>query len=382
MVCSAATDELDPTGMRPYLRAPALFCILAATVAGCGEPGGAATLEGAEAGPPARVTLTGAGATFPFPIYSRWFNIYAREHGVRVNYQSIGSGGGIRQITEGTVDFGASDAPMKAEAMERAGHPLNLPTVLGAVVITYNLPEFSGEIRLDGPTIADIFLGNITRWTDPRITRLNPGVPIPDIDLLVVHRSDGSGTTYVLSDYLSQVSPEWADRMGQAQALRWPTGLGAKGNEGVAGQLRMVPGSVGYVEQAFARQLNMPTALVLNRAGEWVRPSIEATTRAVEGIGERIGATRDFRLSIVDSERPGAYPIASWTYLLVPRHFDDCGRARALHDVVTWALTEGDEHAQALFYAPLPQDVQDLVLDTWRATITCGAANEPLIAGA
>jgi phosphate transport system substrate-binding protein len=366
--------------MRPYILPRLAPWLLAGLLVGCGEQH-AATLSDADAAP-ARVTLTGAGATFPFPIYSRWFNVYAREHGVRVNYQSIGSGGGIRQITERTVDFGASDAPMREEAMERAGHPLNLPTVLGAVVVTYNLPGFDGEIRLDGPTIADIFLGNISRWTDPRITRLNPGLRLPDIDLLVVHRSDGSGTTYVLSDYLSRVSPEWRDRMGIAQALRWPTGLGAKGNEGVAGQLRMVPGAVGYVEQAFARQLNMPTASVLNRAGEFVHPSIEATTRAVEGIGDRLGPDRDFRLSIVDSDLPGAYPIASWTYLLVPRHFDDCGRARALFQVISWALREGDDHARALFYAPLPEDVQELVLGTWADTVTCGAANEPVHGGA
>jgi phosphate transport system substrate-binding protein len=367
--------------MRSYIRAFLASCILAPAVAGCADQHSASLTQEAVAATPARVTLTGAGATFPFPIYSRWFNVYAREHGVRVNYQSIGSGGGIRQITERTVDFGASDAPMKEEAMERAGHPLNLPTVLGSVVITYNLPGFDAEIRLDGPTIADIFLGNISRWTDPRIARLNPGVRLPDMDLLVVHRSDGSGTTYVLSDYLSRVSPEWKERIGTAQALRWPTGLGAKGNEGVAGQLRMVPGSVGYVEQAFARQLNMPTAAVWNRSGSFVRPSIEATTLAVQGIGERLGEDNDFRLSIVDSEREGAYPIASWTYLLVPRHFEDCRRARALYDVISWALTEGDDHARALHYSPLPEDVQELVLTSWRASVTCGAANEPLVRG-
>jgi phosphate transport system substrate-binding protein len=364
--------------MSRYVGSAALATMLAIGLAACGE-NQASTLTGeAEAATPARVTLTGAGATFPFPIYSRWFNVYAREFGVRVNYQSIGSGGGIRQITERTVDFGASDAPMKEEAMERAGHPLNLPTVLGAVVVTYNLPGFEGGLRLDGPTIADIFLGNITRWTDPRIARLNPGVRLPDIDLLVVHRSDGSGTTYVVSDYLSQVSPEWKERMGTAQALRWPTGLGAKGNEGVAGQLRMVPGAVAYVEQAFARQLDLPTASVWNRSGSFVQPSIEATTLAVQGIGERLGADNDFRLSIVDSEREGAYPIASWTYLLVPRHFEDCGRGRALFDVISWALRDGDDHARALHYAPLPEDVQELVLSAWRAGVTCGDGNQPV----
>jgi len=346
-------------------------------LAGCGEQH-AATLDDSGSVAPASVSLTGAGATFPYPIYSRWFNIYAREHGVRVNYQSIGSGGGIRQITERTVDFGGSDAPMREEAMERAGHPLNLPTVLGAVVVTYNLPGLDAEVRLDGPTIADIFLGRITRWTDPRIASLNPGVRFPDIDLLVVHRSDGSGTTYVFSDYLSKVSPEWRERVGHAQALRWPMGLGAKGNEGVAGQLRMIPGSVGYVEQAFARQLNLPSASVLNRAGRFVAPSIEATTAAVAGIGDRLGPENDFRLSIVDMDGEDAYPIASWTYLLVPRHFDDCNRARALYGVFRWAFGEGDADARRLFYAPLPDDVKELVLSTWRDSVTCGAQRTPI----
>lgn len=361
---------------------------LALTAFAAGACGGdrSAVADGAAAEvasrPTGGVMLTGAGATFPYPIYSRWFNFYAREHPVRVNYQSIGSGGGIRQITERTVDFGASDAPMKEDAMERAGHPLNLPTVLGAVVITYNLPDFQGTINLDGLTLADIFLGEITRWSDSRIARLNPGQPLPDRDLLVVHRSDGSGTTHVLTDYLASVSPAWRERVGQGQAVRWLTGLGAKGNEGVAGQLRLVPGAVGYVEQSFARQLGMPTAALRNRAGEFVAPSIEATSRAAAGIEQRVGESRDFRLSIVDAELPGAYPLASWTYLLIPRRFADCQRARALYRVIEWAFEAGDEHARALHYAPLPEDVQELVLTTWRDGVTCGAGNEPLIPGA
>jgi phosphate transport system substrate-binding protein len=347
---------------------------------GCAEQQAAVPAAGeTEALPAGAVMLTGAGATFPYPIYSRWFHTYARENPVRVNYQSIGSGGGIRQITEGTVDFGGSDAPMTDEDLERARHPLNLPTVLGAVVITYNLPGYSGTLNLDGPTLAEIFLGKITRWTDPRIARLNPDQPLPAQDLLVVHRSDGSGTTFVLSDYLARVSPEWKQRIGVGQALRWPTGLGSKGNEGVAGQLRLVPGSIGYVEQAFARQLKMPTAALWNRSGSFVAPSIEATTRAVEGIEERVGEDLDFRLSIVDSEREGAYPLASWTYLLVPRHFESCTRARALYDVISWAILDGDEHARALHYAPLPADVKQLVLRKWRESVSCGANREPMM---
>ncbi len=361
-----------------------LSVLLLALLAGCGEAGGIpeGTAAEADAAPAGAVTLTGAGATFPYPIYSRWFSFYARENPVRVNYQSIGSGGGIRQITEGTVDFGGSDAPMKDDALERAGYPLNLPTVLGAVVITYNLPGYEGTVNLDGPTLADIFLGEITRWNDPRIQHLNPGQPLPDRDLLVVHRSDGSGTTYVLSDYLVRVSPEWEERVGQGQALRWPTGLGAKGNEGVAGQLRMVPGAIGYVEQAFARQLNMPTAAIWNRSGAFVSPAIETTTRAVAGITERIGEERDFRLSIVDTDLEGGYPIASWTYILVPPHFDDCQRARALYRVFEWAFGEaGDAHARHLHYSPLPDDVKQMVLESWRTSVTCGPARAPLLGG-
>ncbi|CAN5474883.1 phosphate ABC transporter substrate-binding protein PstS [soil metagenome] len=354
------------------------LCSFAACEAGGGAVSGEPAAE-LDARPAGMVTLTGAGATFPYPIYSRWFNFYAREHPVRVNYQSIGSGGGIRQITEGTVDFGASDAPMTDEALERAGYPLNLPTVLGAVAITYNLPGFQYTLNLDGSAVAEIFLGEITRWNDPRIARLNPGVPLPDQDLLVVHRSDGSGTTFVFSDYLTTVSAAWRERVGKGQALRWPTGLGAKGNEGVTGQLRLVPGAVGYVETAFARQLGLPTAALRNRSGDFVAPSIEATTRAAAGIELRVGAERDFRLSIVDSGQAAAYPLASFTFLLIPRHFEECGRARSLYRVIAWALTEGDDHARALHYAPLPEDVEQLVLATWRESVTCGSAREPLL---
>lgn len=358
---------------------PLLLAALTLALPGCGVEGVGADLESGAAPADGRtVSLTGAGATFPYPVYSTWFSTYARENPVRVNYQSIGSGGGIRQVTEGTVDFGGTDAPMTNEAMERAGHPLNLPTVLGAVVITYNLPGYEEGVNLDGPTIAAIFMGDITRWTDPRIVALNPGRRLPDQDLLVVHRSDGSGTTFVLSDYLSRVSPEWRERVGMGQALRWPTGLGAKGNEGIAGQLRLIPGSVGYVEQSFARQLDMPTAAVRNRSGRFVAPSIEATTRAVEGIGARVGEEADFRLSIVDPEHPDAYPIASWTYLLVPRHFDSCAKARALYHVMSWAIMDGDDAARRLYYAPLPEDVKARVLGEWRGSVTCGAGNEPV----
>lgn len=343
-----------------------------------GEDGEDTTAVAAASG--AATRLVGAGATFPYPIYSRWFAVYARTHPVEVNYQSIGSGGGIRQITEGTVDFGASDAPMSEEEMERAGRPLNLPSVLGAVVVTYNLPELDAQLRLDGETLAAIFLGEITRWNDPRIAALNPGVPLPDRDLLVVHRSDGSGTTYVFTDYLAAVSEEWRRRVGHGQAVRWPTGLGAKGNEAVAGQLKLIPGSIGYIEQAYARQNDMPTIAIENGAGEFVAPSTEAITRAAADVTSRLGADRDFRLSIVNTAAAGGYPIASWTYVLVPRHFEDCGHARALSDVLTWALIEGDSHARELHYAPLPDEVETLVLEELNTNVTCGVDRQPLTA--
>lgn len=326
------------------------------------------------------MTLVGAGATFPYPIYSRWFAVYARTHPVRVNYQPIGSGGGVRQITEGTVDFGASDAPMTEEELEASGRPLNLPTVLGAVVVTYNLPDSDAQLRLDGETLAAIFLGDITRWNDPRIAALNPGVPLPDRDVLIVHRSDGSGTTYVFTDYLSAVSEAWRQRVGSGKAVRWPTGLGAKGNEGVAGQLKLIPGTIGYIEQAYARQNDLPTVAIENAAGEFVVPSTEATTRAAAGVIERVGDDRDFRLSIVNTDAKGGYPIASWTYLLMPRHFADCGRARAVADVFTWALREGDAQARELHYAPLPDDVEALVLDELNTSVACGADRQPVAA--
>lgn len=343
---------------------------------GGGTPGemarGAQTTSGT-------VTLVGAGATFPFPLYARWFNAYGQEHPVRINYQSLGSGAGIRQFTEGTVDFGASDAPMSDEEIARIPEGvLNLPTVLGAVVLTYNLPELQQPLQLDGSTIAEIFLGNITRWNDARIQQLNPGVTLPDRAILPVHRSDGSGTTYVFTDYLSSVSPVWRERVGTGTAVRWPTGLGGKGNEGVTGQVRQTEGSIGYVEQVYARQNNLPMASVRNRSGRFVAPSLEATTAAAAGIEQRVEQQGDFRVSIVDPAGADAYPIASWTYLLLRRHMPDCTKARALAGVIEWVLTRGDDHARELYYAPLPESVQQDVLGQLSA-LTCGPAREPVV---
>ncbi len=321
---------------------------------------------------PGTLTLTGAGATFPYPIYARWFSVYAAENPVRINYQSIGSGGGIRQMIAGTVDFGATDAPLTDEDLARIPGTLSIPTVLGAVVLTYNLPGVEHTLRLDGETITGIFLGEITRWRDPRIAALNPGVEFPDRDIIPVHRSDGSGTTYVFTDFLNEVSPVWRTRVGRGNAVRWPTGLGARGNEGVTGQLRQTPGAIGYVEQVYARQNHLPMAAVMNRRGEWVSPSIDATSRAAAGLLERLGGSDDFRLSIVNADGEGAYPIASWTYLLIPPHMADCRRAEALLDVIRWALLEGESHVRELNYAPLTMEMRIRALRSLEQ-VTCGA---------
>jgi phosphate transport system substrate-binding protein len=364
------------------------WCVVLASLAGLGACGGdreGATpdqmVRDANPGDGGMVTLTGAGATFPYPIYSKWFDVYSRENPVRVNYQPIGSGGGIRQITEGTVDFGGSDAPMTTEELAAAPSTLNLPTVLGAVAVAYNVPGLAQPLRLDGRTIADIFLGKIKRWNDPRIAQLNPGVPLPDRDILVVHRTDGSGTTYVFTEYLGSISPEWQNSVGVGKSVKWPTGLGAKGNEGVAGQLKQTEGAITYVEQAYAKQNNLSTAAVRNREGQFVMPTVEATTAAAAGVADQLGAGSDFRVSIVNPAGAEAYPIASWTYLLVPSQFEDCTKARALAALVRWALTEGGSYARELDYAPLPDDVRERVLEKWR-TVTCGPNREPVMGSA
>ena len=307
------------------------------------------------------VDLTGAGATFPAPLYAKWTSDYANATGVRINYQSIGSGGGIRQISERTVDFGATDGPMTDAELSGAkgGRIMHFPTVLGAVVIAYNLPGFAGELRLSGPVIAEIFLDRIKKWNDPKIAALNPGASLPNTDILVVHRSDGSGTTYVFTDYLSAISPAWAAGPGRGKDIAWPTGLGGKGNEGVAGQIKQIPGALGYVELAYARQNNLPTASVQNAAGNFVKPSIEAITAAAEGVAERLPANTDYRISIVNSPGANSYPISSFTWLLVYEQQADSVKSRKLVDFIRWALTEGEKQAAALDYAPLPPAIAD-----------------------
>jgi len=300
--------------------------------------------------------LTGAGATFPYPLYSKWFDAYATKSGVKINYQSIGSGGGIRQLSEQTVDFGASDAPMSdAELAKAKGGPvLHIPTVLGAVVVTYNLPQLTKPLRLDGATLADVFLGEITKWNDARIAALNPGAKLPDVDVLVVHRSDGSGTSYVFTDYLASVSPAWAAKPGKGKEVQWPVGLGGKGNEGVAGQVKQLPGSIGYIELAYAKQNKLAFADIRNAKGQFVTPSIAAVTAAAAGAAAALPATTDYRVSIVNAAGAGAYPISSFTWLLVYKTQPDAVKGKKLLDFVRWALVDGEKSAATLDYAPLP----------------------------
>ena len=302
--------------------------------------------------------LNGAGATFPYPIYSKWFSDYAATSGVKINYQSIGSGGGIRQLTEGTVDFGASDAPMSDAEMAKLKSPvLHFPTVLGAVVITYNIPGITKAIRLTGPVVADIFAGKITKWNDVQIASLNKGLKLPASDILVVHRSDGSGTTYIFSDYLSSVSSSWAQAPGKGKELAWPVGLGGKGNEGVAGQVKQTPGAIGYVELAYAKQNSLPFADLQNANGEFITPTIESVTTAAAAAAAKLSGNTDYRISIVNANGKGAYPISSFTFLLVYQTQPDAAKGKKLVDFLRWYLRSGEKSAATLDYAPLPANM-------------------------
>jgi phosphate transport system substrate-binding protein len=302
--------------------------------------------------------LNGAGATFPFPIYSKWFADYAAATGVKINYQSIGSGGGIKQFTAGTVDFGATDAPMSDEDIAKLSGPVfHFPTVLGAVVVTYNIPGVTASIKLTGPIVADIFAGRITKWNDSRITSLNKGVELPGSDILVVHRSDGSGTTYIFSDYLSAVSDAWKTAPGKGKELAWPVGLGGKGNEGVAGLVKQTPGAIGYVELAYAKQNSLPAATLQNKDGAWVEPSIESVTEAAAATAKSLPANTDYRVSIVNAGGKKSYPISSFTWLLVSQNQADAVKGKKLVDFLKWYLHDGEKSAAALLYAPLPSEM-------------------------
>lgn len=308
----------------------------------------------------AQMLINGAGATFPYPLYSKWFDEYAKlDTSVRFNYQSIGSGGGQKQILAQTVDFGASDGPMSDDNLAKASSKLlHIPTVAGAVVVTYNLDGVS-SLKLDGPTIAEIFQGKITSWNDRRIAALNPGVKLPGTDLVVVHRSDGSGTSYIFTDFLSSVSKDWETHVGRNTAVHWPTGLGAKGNEGVAGQVKQLPGTIGYVELAYAHQNKLPVAQIKNSAGQYIVPSLESISEALASAK----IPDDFRFSIVNPPGEKAYPISGATWILVYEHQQDAAKGKKLVEFLQWALTKGEGMAATLDYAPLPAAVQARVLE-------------------
>ena len=308
------------------------------------------------------VSLTGAGATFPYPIYSKWFDAYYKATGNQVNYQSLGSGAGVKQFTEGTVDFGATDGPMTdAEISAVNGAVYHIPTVIGANAVTWNLPSLGkAQIKFDAPTLVDIFLGKIKKWNDPRIVALNPGVTMPDKDLLVVHRSDGSGTTYIWTDYLSTVSPEWNTKVGRGKSVNWPVGLGAKGNEGVTQQVKQVEGTIGYVELIYAMANDLPFAAIKNKSGNFVAPTLASVSAAAAGIS--LAADTDFRVSIVDAAGADAYPVASFTWLLIHPDFADAAKAEAIKEFLVWATgPEAATMASELHYAPLPAAVLELV---------------------
>ncbi len=307
-----------------------------------------------------QTTLNGAGATFPYPIYSKWFSEYNKLHSdVQINYQSIGSGGGIRQVLNGTVDFGASDGPMSDEQLQQAKVKiLHIPTVLGAVVPAYNVPGVSGEIKFTPDVLANIFLGKISNWDDAAIAKANPGVKFPNQPIIVIHRSDGSGTTFIFTDYLSKVSSEWANSVKKGTTVSWPIGLGGKGNEGVAGQIRQMPGSIGYIELIYALQNKIPYGSVKNAAGEFVKASLEGVTEAA---GSVKSMPSDFRVSITNAPGKTAYPISSFTWLLIPVQAKDANKGKILADFLNWMVTDGQKMTTQLSYAPLPQSVGEKV---------------------
>ena len=304
-----------------------------------------------------KVQINGAGATFPYPIYSKWFSEYNKVHpNIEINYQSIGSGGGIRQLTNQTVFFGATDGPMTNEQLQAAPSKiLHFPTVLGADVPVYNIPGQKAELKFTGAVLADIFLGKITKWNDPALVKLNQGVNLPATDITVVHRSDGSGTTYIWVDYLAKVSPEWKSKVGVSTAVNWPIGLGGKGNEGVAGLVTQTPGSIGYVELIYAVQNKISYGAVQNLAGEFVKASEQAVTAAAAVAAAKMPA--DFRVSITNAEGKGVYPISSFTWLLLYENPKDKAQAKVMLDFMNWALTDGQKFAGQLGYAPIPEPV-------------------------
>jgi phosphate transport system substrate-binding protein len=307
-----------------------------------------------------QANLNGAGATFPYPIYSKWFSEYHKLHpDIQINYQPIGSGGGIRQVIAGTVDFGATDGPMTDDQLREAKIKiLHVPTVLGADVPAYNIPGVTEELKFTPQVLAGIFLGKITNWNDKAIAAVNPGVSLPNQDIIVVHRSDGSGTTYIFTDYLAKVSPEWQNQVGKGTSVKWPTGIGGKGNEGVAGSIRTLPGSIGYVELIYAVQNNIAYGSVRNSAGVFLKASLEGVTAAAASVKSM---PADFRVSITNAPGKDAYPISSFTWLLIPAQSKDPAKGKILADFLNWMIADGQKMAAPLSYAPLPDSVVEKV---------------------
>ena len=309
------------------------------------------------------LAINAAGATFPYPIYSKWFDVYhSKNPNIQINYQSIGSGGGIRQLTAGTVDFGASDMPMNDDQIKEFQSKngcgvLHFPTVIGAVVPTYNVPKVSADLKFTEKAISGIYLGTITKWNDPEIVKANPGISLPKDDIVVVHRSDGSGTTFIWTDFLSKASSDWKGKVGSGTSINWPVGLGGKGNEGVSGLLKQTPDSIGYVELIYALQNNIPFGLVQNADGKFVKASLEGVTAAAAGSAKTI--PDDFRVSITNAPGAGSYPISSFTWLLIPAKISDAGKRDAIKDFLKWMLTDGQGYDEGLSYAKLPKPVVD-----------------------
>jgi phosphate transport system substrate-binding protein len=307
--------------------------------------------------------INGAGATFPNPIYSKWFSEYSAQHpGVQINYQPIGSGGGIKQVTAGTVDFGASDGPMTDTQLQASKIKIiHIPTVIGAVVPIYNLPGVNTELKFAPDVLADIYLGKITNWSDARIAKDNPGVSLPNTDIIIAHRSDGSGTTYIFTDYLSKVSNDWKNNVGRNTAVAWPKGIGGKGNEGVAGLVRQMPGTIGYVELIYALQNKIQYGYVKNASGNWVKASVDGVTEAAATVKQM---PADYRVSITNAPGKDAYPIASFTWLLIPTPAPNSENGKVIKDFLNWMLDHGQAETSALYYAPLPKTVADKVRGT------------------
>ncbi|MEJ7729160.1 MAG: phosphate ABC transporter substrate-binding protein PstS [Polyangiaceae bacterium] len=352
---------------RTFSAAAAIVALLSSGCEGNPQGGGEGSLPGkpgasGQAATPAsgEVALTGAGATFPYPLYTKWISEYGKANkGIKINYQSIGSGGGIRQVTEGTVDFGASDAPMSDEQLEKAKDILHIPTCIGSVVIAYNLEGVGPGLKITPAAAAGIFLGTIKNWNDPAIASENPEAKLPAKPVASVHRSDGSGTTKIFVDWLSAVSPEWKKGPGNGTSVDWPGGLGAKGNEGVTGTLTSTPGAVGYVELAYAMQNKLNFAAIKNKAGNFVLPSLDATTAAAAGAVARM--PEDMRISIVDAEGDAAYPVSGFTYILLHSKQGDARKGKALVEFLSWATHDGQKLTNDLHYAPLPAPIVERV---------------------